>query len=161
RLGGDAPVRVELDLGPVPAEPAAAARALARSLAQARGLACEGLLVDCLDPEGGPRLEAFAKALLAVGLDLPLAPRVEARFAGVAGGGARRRVGRAGGVGRDAGPAGAAATAPRRGRPLEGERRAGAAGVAALVDRCLAAGEAAGLAEPLFSVDAEHPVAAA
>jgi len=160
-LGGDAPVRVELDLGAVPADPAAAARALARGLAKARGLACEGLLVDCLDLESGPRLEAFAKALLALGLDLPLAARVEARFAEGAGGAVSRLVAMAGELVSDAELAGAAALAARHRLPLEWELRAGAAGVAALVDRCLAAGEAAGLAEPLFSVDAEHPVAAA
>jgi len=159
-LGGDAPVRVELDLGPVPADPAAAARALARGLARARGLACEGLVVEALDPEAGARLEAFAKALLAVGIDLPVAARVESRFTEGAGGGIARLVAMTGDLVTDAELAGAAAQAARLRVPIEWELRAGAADVARLVDRCLAAGEAGGASELLFSVDSEHPVAA-
>ena len=160
-VGGDAPVRVELDLGPVPEDAAAAARSLARGFARARGLACEGLLVECLDPAAGARLEPFAKALLAVGIDLPVAARVEASFAECATGGGGRLVATAGELVTDAELASAAALAARRRVPLEWELRCGVAGIAGLVDRCLAASEAAGASELLFSVDSELPVQAA
>jgi (E)-4-hydroxy-3-methylbut-2-enyl-diphosphate synthase len=160
-LGGDAPVRVELDLGPVPADPEPAARDLARAFARARGLACEGLLVECLDDESGPRLEAFAKALASVGIDVPLAVRVEAGWAEGAAAGTGRIVAMAGALVPDAELAVAAACAARRRVALEWELRAGAEGIAGLVDRCLAASEAAGLEDCLFSVDAASPVHAA
>jgi (E)-4-hydroxy-3-methylbut-2-enyl-diphosphate synthase len=156
-IGGGSPVRVELDLGPVAAEPEAAARELAQGLARAGDLACEGLLVECLDPEAGARLETFAKALAGLGVDLPLAVRVEAGFADAAAA-AGRIVALAGALVPDEELAAAAASAARRRLPLEWELRAGAAGIPELVDRCLAASAAAGLRDLLFSVDAELPV---
>jgi (E)-4-hydroxy-3-methylbut-2-enyl-diphosphate synthase len=159
-IGGESPIRVELDLGPVPADPASAARELARAFARARGLACEGLLVECLDPEAGARLELFAKALAAAGIELPLAVRVEAGWAEGAAAAAGRIVAMAGALVPDEELAAAAACAARRRVPLEWELRAAVDGVAGLVDRCLAASAAAGAAELLFSVDADLPVLA-
>jgi (E)-4-hydroxy-3-methylbut-2-enyl-diphosphate synthase len=160
-IGGSDPIRVELDLGPVPADPAAAARELARGFARAPGLACEGLLVECLDPEAAARLEPFAKALAGAGIELPLAVRVEAGWAEGAAAGAGRIVAMAGALVPDEELAAAAASAARRRVPLEWELRAGVGGIAELVDRCLAASAAAGAAELLFSVDADLPVLAA
>jgi (E)-4-hydroxy-3-methylbut-2-enyl-diphosphate synthase len=160
-LGGGSPIRVELDLGPTPSDPAAAARELARAFARARGLACEGLLVECLDPEAAARLEPFAKALAAAGIELPLAVRVEAGWAEGAAAAAGRVVAMAGALVPDEDLAAAAASAARRRVPLEWELRAGVGGIAELVDRCLAASAAAGAAQVLFSVDADLPVLAA
>jgi (E)-4-hydroxy-3-methylbut-2-enyl-diphosphate synthase len=162
-IGGEAPVRVELDLGPVPADPEPAARDLARAFARARGLACEGLLVECLDEESGARIEAFAKALASVGIDLPLAVRVEAGWADGASAGPRsgRIVAMAGALVPDSELAVAAECAATRRVALEWELRAGPEGIAGLVDRCLAASRAAGAPELLFSVDAALPVQAA
>jgi len=159
QIGGESPVRVELDLGPVATDPVAAARTLARAFFRARGLACEGILVECLDPQAGERLEAFAKALGEAGIDLPLAVRVEAGWAepaAVAGG---RIVAMAGALVTDEELADAASCAVRRRVPLEWELRAEVAELPALVDRCLAASAGAGAAELLFSVDAEPTVA--
>jgi len=160
-IGGECPVRVELDLGPVPGDPAAAARELAGSLARARGLACEGLLVECLDPEAAARLEPFAKALASVGIDVPLAVRVEAGFSEGAGAAGGRIVAMAGALVSDAELAAGATFAARRRVPLEWELRAAPEGIAELVDRCLAASRAAGVVEVLFSVDADLAVHAA
>jgi (E)-4-hydroxy-3-methylbut-2-enyl-diphosphate synthase len=157
-IGGEAPVRVELDLGPVSADPAASARELARSLARAGSLACEGLLVECLDPEAAERLESFRKELAAAGLEPPLAVRVEAGWADGAAGAGGRIVAMVGALVPDEELAAAAASAAGRSLPLEWELRASAAGVCELVDRCLAASEAAGASDLLFSVDAELPV---
>ncbi len=160
-IGGEHPVRVELDLGPVPADPAAAVRELARSLARAGGLACEGLLVECLDPEAGARLEPFVKALASVGIDVPLAVRVEAGWAEGAAAAGGRIVAMAGALVSDAELAAGAACAAGRRVALEWELRDGPAGIAELVDRCLAASRAAGVRDLLFSVDADLPVYAA
>ena len=159
-IGGENPVRVELDLGPVATDPAEAARALARAFFRARGLACEGLLVECLDPAAGERLEPFAKALGAVGIDLPLAVRVEAGWAERASAATGRIVAMAGALVTDDELAAAATCAARRRVPLEWELRAEVAQVPDLVDRCLAASAAAGATALAFSVDAEQPVQA-
>ncbi len=160
RLGGEHPVRVELDLGPVPTDPAETARALARARVRARGLACEGLLVDCLDPAAGERLEAFAKALVGVGIEAPLAVRVEAGWAERAAGVSGRIVAMAGALVTDPELAAAATCAARRRVPLEWELRGDVAEIAGLVDRCLAASTAAGVSDLAFSVDAALPVQA-
>jgi (E)-4-hydroxy-3-methylbut-2-enyl-diphosphate synthase len=64
----------------------------------------------------------------------------------------------AGALGPDAELAIAARCAAERRVPLEWELRAGPDGIAGLVDRCLAASEAAGAKDCLFSVDAASPV---
>jgi (E)-4-hydroxy-3-methylbut-2-enyl-diphosphate synthase len=160
-IGGEAPVRVELDLGPVPADPEPAAAELARGLARARDLACEGLLVECLDEESAPRIEAFAKALASVGIDVPLAVRVEAGWAEGAAAGSGRIVAMAGDLVPDPELAVAAERAAARCVALEWELRAGPEGIAGLVDRCLVASRVAGARDLLFSVDAALPVQAA
>jgi (E)-4-hydroxy-3-methylbut-2-enyl-diphosphate synthase len=71
-LGGESPVRVELELGPLPADPASAARELAASLATLPELACEGLLYDAT-PGSGARAEALRTALDGAGIAAPLA----------------------------------------------------------------------------------------
>jgi (E)-4-hydroxy-3-methylbut-2-enyl-diphosphate synthase len=160
--GGASPVRVELDLGPVPADPEACARELARGLARAGALACEGLLVESLDPGAPARIEPFAKALAARGCEIPLAVRVEAGWAEGAASAASRLVAMAGGLVTDPELDRAATSAARLRIPLEWELRADVAEVAALADRCLAASERAGAAEIAFSVDAaDLPVQAA
>ncbi len=159
-IGGENPVRVELDLGPVSTDPAGTARSLARAFFRARGLACEGILVECLDPGAGERLEAFAKALAAAGIELPLAVRVEAGWAERASVAAGRIVAMAGALVTDVELSAAATCAARRRVPLEWELRAEVAQIPRLVDRCLAASAAAGATALAFSVDAEQPVQA-
>jgi (E)-4-hydroxy-3-methylbut-2-enyl-diphosphate synthase len=72
-VGGAQPVRVEAWLGPVPADPEGAASALERELAGLGELACEGLLVDVLQPSDVALAAAFADALAKRGIAVPLA----------------------------------------------------------------------------------------
>jgi (E)-4-hydroxy-3-methylbut-2-enyl-diphosphate synthase len=62
-VGGEQPVRVEAWLGPVPADPEGAAAELERELAGLGELACEGLLVEVVQPPDVARAAAFAEAL--------------------------------------------------------------------------------------------------
>jgi (E)-4-hydroxy-3-methylbut-2-enyl-diphosphate synthase len=160
-LGGDHPVRVELDLGPVPLDPETAARDLARSLEGLRDVRCEGLAVDVVDDGAGKRLPDFARALRAEGLALPLAARVEAGFAFDAASVAQRLVVLVGILAPDERLRQVAEAAAAADIPVEWELRGRLPEIAGLVDRSLAAAKSAGLADQLFSADAEHPVHAA
>ena len=80
-IGGGHPVRVEVELGPVPIDAKAAARALADSFSGYTELACEGVLVDVFDPHTSGLIRPFSEALREVGLDVPVSVRVEASFA--------------------------------------------------------------------------------
>jgi (E)-4-hydroxy-3-methylbut-2-enyl-diphosphate synthase len=160
-IGAANPVRVELDLGPVPAEPRPFASALRSAFANASGLACEGILVECLDPEAAQRLPALRGALSAAGLKLPLAVKVEACWAEPCAPAADRLVAMVGGLVEDEDLEQAARAAAHHGRPLEWELRASPGGLAELLDRALAASAAAGHEEILFSADAEPSVHAA
>jgi len=160
-LGGEQPVRVELDLGALPAQPRGLALRLQGELAPWRELACEGWLVEILDPESFARLPEFTRALAEAGLAAPLAVRVEAawlatleRDAGFA-----RAVAVVGALVSEAELVGAAQAAARLGIALEWELRGGMGELGALLDRALDA--SAGLGELLVSVDAELPVHAA
>ena len=66
--------------GRCPPSRAACASRLRDQLAPWRELACEGWLVEILDPESFARLPEFARALAAAGLAAPLAVRVEASW---------------------------------------------------------------------------------
>jgi (E)-4-hydroxy-3-methylbut-2-enyl-diphosphate synthase len=157
-LGGEHPVRVELDLGALPAEPAAAAARLREAFARLPELACEGLLVDAFDPDALARLPRFADALAGAGLALPLAVRAEPAFFAASGLGAARAVLPVGALVSDAELAAAAGTAARLGVALEWELRGRAPELARLLDRALDAGREARLADVLVSVDTELPV---
>jgi (E)-4-hydroxy-3-methylbut-2-enyl-diphosphate synthase len=157
-IGGEQPVRVELHLGAVPVEPAAAADALARAFARVPALACEGLSVDLFDDPDALRLPGFADALRAAGVTAPLAVRSETRAAGENAAAAARLIVCAGDLIEDEDLQEVAASAGAAGVPLEWELRTTLAGTAALVDRVLDASARAGLADLLLSVDAEHAV---
>jgi (E)-4-hydroxy-3-methylbut-2-enyl-diphosphate synthase len=157
-IGGGHPVRVEVDLGPVPTDVAAAARALAGALERASDVQCEGLVVEVFDPGAGERLARFAQALAAAGLGVPLAVRVEAGFAFAAAEAAKRLVVAVGVLVPDERLAAAAKEAVGAGVAVEWELRGRLGEMAALVDRALAASSAAGLEDLLVSADAELPV---
>jgi (E)-4-hydroxy-3-methylbut-2-enyl-diphosphate synthase len=91
-MGGDHPVRVEVDLGPVAEEVREAAREIECSLGRLGDLECEGLLVDVNDAAEATRATAFADLLTAVGI--PLAMRVPAALVPAVAGAAARVVGR-------------------------------------------------------------------
>ena len=160
-IGGDHPVRVEVDVGPVPVDAVAAAETLADSLARLRDVACEGVLVDVYDPDAGDRLVEFAEALAAKGVDLPLAVRCEAGFAYTAEKVARRLVVLVGVLVLDERMVAVAKDAAAAGIAVEWELRGRLAELIPLVDRALAASAAAGLTDFLVSADAELPVHAA
>ncbi len=161
-IGGANPVRVEIDLGPVPGEDASErARALAEAFAREPNVVCEGLLVESLDPTQGERVEAFAKALREAGLEQPLAVRAEGCWVDHCAPVASRLVVPLGELVSDDHVADAVKGAAARGLPLEWELRARLREIPALVDRGLDAARAAGHAPLLFSLDAAQPVHAA
>jgi len=75
-VGGENPVRVEVDLGPVAEDVRAAAREVELSLERLGDLECEGLLVEVADAAEAVRVKSFADLLAALGV--PLAIRVPA-----------------------------------------------------------------------------------
>jgi (E)-4-hydroxy-3-methylbut-2-enyl-diphosphate synthase len=160
-VGGDAPVRVEVGVGGAPADPAGTARRIAGSLALAGDLACEGLLVDAGDALDLGRAEAFVAALGSAGVTAPVALRVPPALVEQASCLAGRVA-----VTLDPSTPGplleqVASACARRRVPLEWSLRAGPDRVAALLDRALDAGVAAGLGGSLVSVASELPVHAA
>ena len=159
-IGGEHPVRVELDLGPLPADPRSFVLGLRASLARLPELACEALLLEVLDPEAFARLPVLERALAEAGLDAPLAVRGEPRFLADCGGVFARAVVTLGALIGDDEIEDAARAAAERGFPLEWELRGRTAEIAGLLDRALAASAGAGLENLLVSVDAELPVRA-
>ncbi len=157
-LGGANPVRVELDLGPLAADPEQTARELRLALERIPGVACEGLLVESLDPSHGERLSRFARALEAEGLKIPLAVRIEGAWVDDCAGVASRLVVLAGRLVADEWLANATAGARRHDLPIEWELRGDAGDVPALIDRVLAASAQGGVDDLLISIDAELPV---
>jgi (E)-4-hydroxy-3-methylbut-2-enyl-diphosphate synthase len=157
-MGDDHPVRVELDVGPIPIDVEGAARALAGSLERTCDVQCEGLVVEVVDPGGSERLARFSLALEAAGLRLPLAVRVEAGFAQACVEGAKRLVVAVGALVPDELLVAVAKEAAGAGIPVEWELRGRLGEITELLDRALAASAAAGLGDVLVSADAELPV---
>ena len=157
-LGGANPVRVELELGTLAAEPGQAAQALRAALERTPRADCEGLVVESFDPSHGERLAGFARALEAEGLKLPLAVRVEGGWVDHAVDVASRLIVITGRLAADEWLDEAAVAAARRGLPVEWELRGQIGDVPELVDRALAASERAGVENILVSVDVELPV---
>ncbi|HKA14162.1 MAG TPA: (E)-4-hydroxy-3-methylbut-2-enyl-diphosphate synthase [Myxococcota bacterium] len=160
-IGGANPVRVELALGPVPADPEAAAAALARSLAEVREVACEGLCFDVHDVPDQARLAELGAALREQGLALPIAVRAESRLAVACAQGAARLVVAVGALIEDAELAAVARAGAKARVPVEWELRGALADVPALADRALAGSRAGGLDDFAISVDAPLAVHAA
>jgi len=79
--GGEAPVRVEVDLGPAPGDASTAAEEVATALAALPDLALEGLGVTVRRAWEVSRVAALREALRRAGLQLPLAVRVPASLA--------------------------------------------------------------------------------
>jgi (E)-4-hydroxy-3-methylbut-2-enyl-diphosphate synthase len=152
-LGGAQPVRVELDLGARPVEPAAAACALAVSLGRVPDLVCEGVCVEAMDDGDEARLDAFAAALEERGLTAPLSVRTEASVASYVAAHAARLVIPVGTLIEDEELADAARAAVSQGIALEWELRGSLAQLPGLLDRALAASAVAGLEALLVSVD--------
>ncbi|MDJ0852603.1 MAG: (E)-4-hydroxy-3-methylbut-2-enyl-diphosphate synthase [Myxococcota bacterium] len=157
-LGGANPVRVELDLGPVPTDPERAAEELAAALGRASGVDCEGLLVEVPDSSASSQLPVFRQALDAAGLKIPLATRVEAGFVEPCIGPASRVVVMVGALVPDEWLDAAAERCAKHGLGLEWELRGRLDEIPGLVDRVLEASERGGFESPLISVDSPLPV---
>jgi len=155
-LGAKHPVRVELVLGPPPAEREAAADELATSLALRSEIACEGLVLDVRSAADAAALPALAAALARRGVGAPLSARVApAQAADAACSGAVvRLIVRIDPETADAALADAAREAAAAGLALEWALDAPAATIAALADRAIAATTAAGARGLLFSTSA-------
>jgi (E)-4-hydroxy-3-methylbut-2-enyl-diphosphate synthase len=80
-IGGDAPVRAELSIGALPADPEAAAWRLAGALGARREIACEGLRLEVADEAALERVQPFAEALARHGVAAPLALRMSSELA--------------------------------------------------------------------------------
>jgi (E)-4-hydroxy-3-methylbut-2-enyl-diphosphate synthase len=80
-LGGDAPVRAELEIGAPPSDPEAAVWRLADSLGARREIHCEGLRVDVADEAALAQIQPLVEALSRHGVTAPLALRMPASLA--------------------------------------------------------------------------------
>jgi len=155
-IGGEAPVRAELDLGPAPAEPGAVAAGLAVALAALPDVACEGITVSVAGAADAARAAELAAALAEVGVAAPLCVRGPAASAARVAPAARLAVPLSSGD-----PAGSAAAARAAGRPLEWILDGPHEAIPAAVDAVLAASAGEGLPDLLLSVEAALPVHAA
>ena len=72
-IGSAHPVRVEVDLGAVPADPKRTAEALVHNLKTLPNLTCEGVSVRVSDPNSVPSLQTFSDAIHDAGMSIPLA----------------------------------------------------------------------------------------
>jgi (E)-4-hydroxy-3-methylbut-2-enyl-diphosphate synthase len=154
-LGGEAPVRAELELGPPPEDAAEAARRLRASLRLAGELDCESLLVDAASELEVERAARFAEALQGLGVTVPVSLRVPARLAARAVKSTARLIVR---PDEDAAPEELAAVAQQalaEGLPLEWSLMASRSSLASLVDRCVDAATHVGLGDLLFSLEGE------
>jgi (E)-4-hydroxy-3-methylbut-2-enyl-diphosphate synthase len=157
-LGGEHPVRVELDLGPFPADPSAFAESLRDSLACVPEVACEGILLDAFDPDTLARLPELERALAQAGIGAWLALRAEPGFFAGSRASVARAVVQVGSLIEDGELRAVAAAVEQRGFALEWELRGRVAQIAGLLDRALDASARAGLEDLLVSVDADLPV---
>lgn len=158
QLGGSGPVRVEIDLGPLPADPEATARELAEAQRRFPLLACEGLGVEVYDEADRDALRALHRALAAEGLQIPLVLRAETRSAQDFQDICERLVVPVGRLIDDAGMLEIARQAAGKGCSLEWELRGDRHEIPTLLDRALRASTGAGLEDFLFSVDVMLPV---
>ncbi len=83
-FGGEAPVRVEAWLGPVPEDAEAAAGRCAQSLSRLEEIDCESMLLDVQSPQQAPLAVDFARALSTRGVLIPVALRAPAPQAALA-----------------------------------------------------------------------------
>jgi (E)-4-hydroxy-3-methylbut-2-enyl-diphosphate synthase len=155
-IGGEYPVRVELDVGPLSSDPKRQAEGLARSLREAPDLRCEGLAVQLFDADVSP-LETFASAVIEAGLEATLSVRVEPEVVAEWPSWVGRLVVGAGALIDDAQLVIEAERAARSGIPVEWDLRGRCAEIPGELDRVLDASAQAGLDDLLVSVDAELP----
>jgi (E)-4-hydroxy-3-methylbut-2-enyl-diphosphate synthase len=165
RVGGDEPVRVEIELPGALADPAPAAARAATAFATLGDLECEGLRVAAGSAGDLAAWSKLRAALHEVGVTQPLALEVPASGIGELPVGLSRVIVRADPASGAAELEAAASAARRGGVALEWclapAPDASIATLPGLVDRVLAASSAAGLDSRLFSIDATRATHAA
>jgi len=157
-IGGEHPVRVELDLGPVPEDPKREAEQLVSRLAGLRDLQCEGLTVQIFDSTGLEAAATFAAALKDGGLELPFVLRFEPDEEVEWPSFISRLVVGAGALIGESWLKSEAQRAVQAGIPIEWDLRGQVESLPALVDRVLEISGQAGLEEMMISVDAEDSI---
>ncbi|HKE12485.1 MAG TPA: (E)-4-hydroxy-3-methylbut-2-enyl-diphosphate synthase, partial [Myxococcota bacterium] len=150
-IGGDLPVRVELEVG-APREIEREADALATSLALRPEIACEGVLVDLPDEDSARRFGAYADALAKRNLRAPVSARFAPTLANLIPAAAARAVVRVTPESPREVLERAAAAAARVPVPLEWALKARGAELATLLDRVLDASREASQSRLLFSL---------
>jgi len=160
-IGGDHPVRVEIDLSAVPADPKRAAEELVFSLKKFPDLACEGLTLHVPDPNTVGRLQTFSDAVTDAGMSIPLAVRVNPETTAHWPACVARVVVRADTAVDDALLDAAAKRCAESRIPLEWNLCGEIAKISDQLDRALEASMRAGLDEILVSVESDLPVHAA
>jgi (E)-4-hydroxy-3-methylbut-2-enyl-diphosphate synthase len=160
-IGSNHPVRVEIDLGAVPADPKQAAEQLVRSLKKFPDLVCEGLAVHVSDPNTVHSLQTFSDAVSDAGMSIPLAvcvaPEMTAQWPMLV---ARVVVGTTAACENALLEAAALRCATAR-IPLEWNLRGKIGEISDQLDRALEASARAGIDEILVSVESDLPVHAA
>ncbi len=155
-LGGDEPVRVELDLGPAPLDADAAAKEVAAGIERAGDLACEGVGIDVASEAERARAGGLGDALARARLELPLAVRAPLVVAPRALPGVARWVARVEPGWQPSELAVAARAAAEAGLVLEWNLHLPLGYLGEAVDAILDAGGSA--APALFSAEAPRPV---
>ena len=159
-IGGEAPVRAELEIGPPPADAEAAVWRLADALAARREIVCEGLRLDVADESALARVQAFAEALARHGVAAPLALRMPVSLAPQAKDLAARWIVPVALDDAEAKLAALARAAEDAGVALEWSLAGDPAALVSGVERAHAASRSASLRRALVSVEAARPVPA-
>ena len=160
-IGGNHPVRVEIDLGAVPSDPKRTAEDLVRSLEKFPDLACEGLALRVSDPNSVGSLQAFSDAVTDAGMSIPLTVRVGPDSTAQWPPCVARVVVRTDAACDEALLDAAAMRCAASRIPLEWNLRGALAEISDQVDRALEASARAGIDEILVSVESDLPVHAA
>jgi (E)-4-hydroxy-3-methylbut-2-enyl-diphosphate synthase len=160
-VGGEAPVRAELEIGPPPADAEAAVWRLADALAARREIVCEGLRLDVADESTLARVQPFAEALARHGVTAPLALRMPLSLAPQAKDLAARWIVPVALDDEQAKLAALARAAEAAGVALEWSLTGDPAALVSGVERAHAASRVASLRRALVSIDATRPVPAA
>jgi len=160
-IGSNHPVRVEIDLGPVPTDPKQAAEQLVRSLKKFPDLACEGLAVHASSPNAARSLQTFCDAVSDAGMSIPLAVCVTTEMAAEWPMHVSRVVVRTDAACGNARLDAAALRCAAARVPLEWNLRGEIDEISDRLDRVLEASARAGLDEILVSVESNLPVHAA
>ena len=160
-IGGNHPVRVEIDLGAVPSDPKRTAEELVRNLKKFPDLACEGLAVHVSDPNTVGSLQTFSDAVSDAGMSIPLVVRVESDTTAQWPSCVSRVAARTNAACDDALLDRVAAHCAASRIPLEWNLSGELTEISDQVDRALEASARAGIDEILVSVESDLPVHAA